>query len=410
MNRWRPIFRPSGNRCAPELKPELDGRVVPSGRHGQSHLSRSAKSRTYRRKYRLAATLLLLLPACRTWPQQISAPEAAASAGHPADRPSESAGTAGSVATISSPGVIFGAVEGKDGEVYAGVHVTLDFTGPNSPPAESASTDDNGDFRFSAVPAGSFRLTFSSSGFITETVDGVLLPGGSFDAHTVVLPVASATTDVRVTATSADIAEAQVNIEEHQRVLGVIPNYYVSYDRNPAPLSARQKYQLAWKTSIDPVTWVAAGAFAGVEQAENTFAYGQGAQGYAKRFGALYTNGFIGNMLGGAVFPSLLHQDPRYFYKGTGSVGSRTWYAIYNAVMCKGDNGRWQVNYSAMIGGLAAGGISNLYYPPANRDGARLTFESAGIGIVSGALQNLMQEFVIRKLTPHAPRGDSGWQ
>ena len=89
-----------------------------------------------------------------------------------------------------------------------------------------------------------------------------------------------------------EIAQEQLNIEEKQRVLGVFPNYYVSYDPDPEPLTARQKFQLAWKTSIDPVTWMMSGAFAGVEQATNTFSgYGQGAQGYGKRFGANYADG-----------------------------------------------------------------------------------------------------------------------
>lgn len=385
---------------------------VDSSRHSQRISSRCAQNRTHqvhthRRERRFATTLLLLSLACCAWSQQISAPEPAT---NPGAQTSEDSEGAGSTLTSLAPGAIFGAVAGKDGEAYAGVHVALEYTGSNPPPAEGATSDDNGDFRFSAVPAGPFKLTFSSSGFVSQTVAGVLMPGGAYDAHTVVLPVANASTDVHVTATRADISEAQLNIEEHQRVLGVIPNYYVTYDSNPAPLTTRQKYQLAWKSNIDPVTWIATGAFAGVEQAENTYAYGQGAQGYAKRYGALYANGFIGNMLGGAVFPSLFHQDPRYFYKGTGSTGSRVWYAIYNSVMCKGDNGHLQVNYSAILGGLAAGGISNLYYPPANRDGAALTFESAGIGIASGAFQNLMQEFVIKKLTPHFRKSDPGLQ
>ncbi len=407
MNHWRLIFRPFGDCCAPDPRPELGEIAVHADTHSQSLLHGAPKG-PRRLKFRMAAAALLLLaPGLSARSQQISAPEPASSATIAAPS-SEAGNAAASSVTGLAPGTIFGAVAGKDGEAYAGVRVMLDFTGPNPAPAESATTDDNGDFRFSSVPAGAFKLTFSSSGFVTETVTGVLVPGGAWDAHTTVLPVANATTDVRVTASSTEIAQAQLNIEEHQRVLGVIPNYYVTYDRNPAPLTARQKFQLAWKSNVDPVTWIATGVFAGVEQADDTFAYGQGAQGYAKRYGALYADGFIGNMLGGAVLPSLLHQDPRYYYKGTGSVGSRVWYAIYNSVMCKGDNGRWQVNYSAIGGGLAAGGISNLYYPAANRDGVALTFESTGIGIASGAFQNLMQEFVIRKLTPHARRSDPG--
>jgi len=100
--------------------------------------------------------------------------------------------------------------------------------------------------------------------------------------------------------------------------------------------------------------------------------------------------------------PSIFKQDPRYFYKGTGSKRSRVMYALANAVMCKGDNGRWQVNYSGLLGSLAAGGISNLYYPAKDRNGAGLTFENALIGIGATAAANLLQEFVIKKLTPSA--------
>ena len=175
----------------------------------------------------------------------------------------------------------------------------------------------------------------------------------------------------------------------------------------PTPRSSDapgQKYSLAWKTSIDPVTFLAVGAFAGIEQATNSFSgYGQGAQGYGKRFGAGYADQFTGNMIGGAILPSWWKQDPRYFYKGTGTTRSRTWYAIRSAVMCKGDNGRWQVNYSAIVGGLAAGGISNLYYPASDRNGPGLTFENAAINTAANAVGNLFQEFIVRKLTPHVP-------
>jgi hypothetical protein len=108
-------------------------------------------------------------------------------------------------------------------------------------------------------------------------------------------------------------------------------------------------------------------------------------------------------MLGSALLPSVFKQDPRYFYKGAGTVRSRVLYAIANAVICKGDNGRWQANYSGILGNLAAGGISNLYYPAANRDGVGLTFENAGLGAAAGAVQNLFQEFVVKRLTPKIP-------
>jgi len=156
----------------------------------------------------------------------------------------------------------------------------------------------------------------------------------------------------------------------------------VTYIPNAVPLTSKQKFKLAWKTVIDPFTLVAVAGAAGVEQAQDHFAeYGQGAQGYAKRFGAGYADTASGVFIGAALLPSLLKQDPRYFYKGTGSTRSRALYAIANSFVCKGDNGRWQTNYSNILGSLAAGGISNLYYPRQDRNGLGLTFENAGLGL-----------------------------
>jgi hypothetical protein len=300
-------------------------------------------------------------------------------------------------------GSIHGIVTSNDGTVYEGARVEL--SGPGGSPMVSEETDTNGTFSFARVSPGTFKLTVAANGFVSQEVSGVVHTGESFDAKTIVLPVAMAASEVEVSGGSqVEIAQAQLNFEEKQRVLGFFPNFYVSYDHNAAPLTTRQKYQLAWKTEVDPVTWAMTGWVAGVEQADNTFAaYGQGAQGYGKRFGANYADGFFGTMIGGAVLPSLLKQDPRYFYKGTGSILSRALYAIANSVICKGDNGRWQPSYAAIAGGLAAGGISNLYYPSSSRSGADVMFENTLVGTAEGALQNLVQEFVIRRLTPRLP-------
>ncbi len=316
-------------------------------------------------------------------------------------------------------GSIGGVVEDRDGAVYEGAEITLEriFSGseaasmPNAgaPTKRTAMSDSNGHFLFGEVAPGAFRLTVSSKGFASQTVSGILHSGESYEAKAIVLPVHSAASEVQVNASQVEIAQEQLRVEETQRVLGMIPNFFVTYVPNAEPLSTRQKYSLAWKTSIDPISFAAAGVFAGIEQADNTFSgYGQGAQGYGKRFGAAYADGFFGTMIGGAVLPSLLKQDPRYFYKGTGTTRSRVLYAIANAVICKGDNGRWQANYSGILGGLAAGGISNLYYPASARDGVGLTFDNALIGTAAGAVQNLFQEFVVRKLTPRLSNHGSG--
>jgi len=154
---------------------------------------------------------------------------------------------------------------------------------------------------------------------------------------------------------------------------------------------------------VDPVSFGVTGVIAGIQQSQNYFSgYGQGAQGYGKRYGASYADFVAGTYIGGAILPSLLKQDPRYFYKGSGSKRSRILYALANSVICKGDNGHWQADYSAILGSLAAGGISNLYYPADSR-GAELTFENTLIGIGESAGVNLLQEFVIRKLTRNVP-------
>ncbi len=296
-------------------------------------------------------------------------------------------------------------VDGQ-GAVYEGAHVTLSQTGLAI--TRTTTTDSNGRFDFADVAPGSFKLTVTSIGFATQSLSATVQPGQSYEAKAIPLVMSATTTDVEVTASTVEIAQAELKEEETQRVLGVIPNFYVSYVHDAAPLTRKQKYSLGWKSSVDPVTFLAVGVIAGTEQATNSYSgYGQGAQGYGKRYGAAFADSFFSTMIGGAVLPAWWKQDPRYFYKGTGSTKSRALYAMKSAVMCKGDNGRWQVNYSGIIGGLAAGGISNLYYPAKDRDGVGLTFEGALLGTAGSAMQNLFQEFVVRKLTPHLPKGAS---
>jgi len=355
----------------------------------------------------LAALLLLVLPALSSvqaqehaFPDGIAglpdAPQAQIPSG-----PSAPSGLPEEANTASIRGVVVD----KDGAVYQGVQITLTSASPNK--KISAVSDTDGRFAFENLPAGPYKLTYSGQGLATQVISLELHTGESLEAPSVTLLFSTATTDVQVSASTEEIAEAQLKEEEQQRIFGAIPNFYVVYDSHPAPLTPKQKFDLAWKSSIDPFTFLITGAFAGVEQAANTFpAYGQGAEGYAKRYGANYADNFIGTMIGSAILPSLLKQDPRYFYKGTGTTRSRILYAIANSVMCKGDNGHWQVNYSGILGGAAAGGISNLYYPAANRNGISLTLENTALGIAGSAVQNIFQEFVVRKLTPRVAKSN----
>ncbi len=275
-----------------------------------------------------------------------------------------------------------------------------------SPPQETVSAGD-GQFIFANVAPGTFRLTIQAAGFATQTFSGELQAGENQAVPLTALTVAENITEVQVGVSQVEVAEEQLIVEEKQRVLAMVPNFYVSYIPDAVSLTAKQKFKLAGRTVIDPVTFLMVGGAAGVQQAQNHFVgYGQGAQGYGKRFGAGYADTVAGTFIGSAILPSILKQDPRYFYKGTGSVRSRFLYAIANAFICKGDNGRWQPNYSSIMGSIAAGGISNIYYPAQDRDGADLTFENAAIGIGTGALTNVLQEFIVKKLTPKTPKTD----
>ncbi len=301
------------------------------------------------------------------------------------------------------PGSINGTVVDQSGAVVAGAQVQITTQNQSVSPAVSGS---DGQFFFPRIAPGRFQLTISAAGFAAQVVSGTLQPGQVDTLPRVVLEVARNITDVQVSLTQVEVAEEQIKVEEKQRVLGAIPNFYVTYDPEAVSLTARQKFELAVKSVVDPFTFVVVGGAAGVEQAQNHFrGYGQGAQGYAKRFGAAYADTVTSTFIGGAILPSILKQDPRYFYKGSGSKGSRFLYAVANAVICKGDNGRWQPNYSGVLGSMAAAGISNLYYPAQDRDGFGLTLNNTAIGIGESAATNLLQEFLIRHLTPR-PKND----
>jgi uncharacterized protein YdeI (BOF family) len=296
-------------------------------------------------------------------------------------------------------GIVRGNVVDPSGAAVMGAGVKLQLDGQST--IVTVLTGENGEYSFSDVAAGPFHLTITAAGFASQTLNGTLHPGEIFIAPQVALELATALTQVQVTLTNEEIAEAQVQDQEKQRVLGVFPNFYVSYVRDAAPLNTKQKFQLAWKSTIDPVTFGVTGATAGIQQATNAFkGYGQGAAGYGRRFGADYGDAVAGTFIAGAILPSILKQDPRYFYKGTGSTRSRLLYAISMSVICKGDNGHWQPNFSAIFGNLAAGGLSNLYYPASDRNGVGLTFENFGIGIGATAATNILQEFFIKRWTP----------
>lgn len=297
-------------------------------------------------------------------------------------------------------GTIRGFVADKTNTAVAGATVTL--TENDGTLGQTTSTDENGAYVFANVMPGGFKLIISAQGFATRTSAGLLHENENLTVPQMILAISTVNTEVSVTMTHVELAEAQIKDEEKQRVLGFVPNYYVSYVPDAASLNAKQKFELAWKTTINPVTFLLTGAAAGFEQMQDQYGgYGQGAAGYGKRYGATYADVVTGNFIGGALLPSILKQDPRYFYKGSGSKKSRIFYALANVAITKGDNGKWQPNYSGLMGSMAAAGISNVYYPASDR-GAGLTIENFAITVAAGGAANILQEFVIKKLTPNA--------
>lgn len=297
-------------------------------------------------------------------------------------------------------GAVSGRVVDQTGNGLAGAHVTL--TRDQGSVNQEVQSDEDGRFAFANVAPGPLEVTIVAEGFTAQTISGTLRPGENCLLPQIALSLATQITEIRVSPSLNEIAQEQLKDQEKQRVFGVVPNFYVSYVGEAAPLTSKQKFQLALKTATDPVSITAVSVIAGVNQAADRYSgYGQGAEGYAKRYGASYANFATGLFMGGAVLPSLFKQDPRYFYKGTGTTRSRLFYALSRTVVCKGDNQKWQPNYSSILGDLAAGGISNLYIPERDRHGAALTFENAGIALATSAVIGVLQEFVLHKVTSH---------
>jgi hypothetical protein len=300
------------------------------------------------------------------------------------------------------PGSISGTVTDSDGDAISGAIVTL--SDDEIDLSRTVIADHDGYFSFTAVPAGNLKLTIGSEGFATVVKPMTLHSNEELETPDITLPVATATADVEAL-TQYEAAELDMKAEEKQRLVGFIPNFYVTYNWNAPPLSAGQKFKLSFRSIVDPSNFAIAGIIAGVEQSTNAFpGYRQGAQGFGKRYGASLADGTVGDLLGGAVFPALLRQDPRYFYKSTGSVTSRVFYALGMAFVCRGDNGKWQPNYSSVLGDIAYGAIYNTYYPASSRNGAVQTVEIGLLNSAEEGFSNLLEEFVFKHISTGTPR------
>lgn len=182
---------------------------------------------------------------------------------------------------------------------------------------------------------------------------------------------------------------------DENHIMGVVPNYGTVNEPEKVyePLTVGQKFLLATHDSFDPYNWVINGLYAAVYQKENLYpSFGQGASGYAKRYAASFSDATISTYISEGIMPAMLHEDPRFFRLGEGSKLHRIGYALTRVLVTKTDAGTWRFNNSEIEGNLIAAGISNLYYPPANRTVGN-SLEKFGIGVTSDAVFNVLKEF-----------------
>lgn len=298
--------------------------------------------------------------------------------------------------TVTPSGIttISGVVQDSGGAPVEGATVTLIPVGNFG--ETKGTTGPDGKFSFASVTPGSFHLSVDARGLSPFTSPlFILKPRTALELPPISLSPAT-TTSIQVVASPQQIALAQVHQEETQRVFGVFQNFYTSYIWDAEPIPTKQKYTLALRATFDPTEFVIVAGVAGAEQIAGMYSgYGSGLEGYGKRYGAALADQIDAHLIGSALLPALLHQDPRYFYQGSGSAASRSIHAVSFTFLARGDNGHKQINYSRLFGTLAAVGIANVYRPAADR-GVSKTFESFGINLGANAAGNLFREFVLR--------------
>lgn len=325
----------------------------------------------------------------------LDAPSSQAGASQSADKPS------------SGSAILSGTIVDTNGNVIQGARVALlSVSGVNVQAIQSGA---DGEFTFSGLAPGAYRLTVSAGGMSTYSSSEIALNTGDVRiVPRIVLAVTAGETTVTVTADKEQLAEEQVQIAVQQRVLGVLPNFYTSYVWEAPPMLAKQKFKLSLRATFDPAAFVVIAGVAGAEQYHNVFpGYGGGIEGYGKRYGAAFANHVTAQVFCRAIYPTVFRQDPRYFYKGKGSFRSRALYAVSTAVIARGDNGRWGPNYSNVLGNFTSAAISNLYYPESDR-GASLVLFNGLAETGADMFTNLIKEFLLKGITSHVPQDANG--
>ncbi len=269
-------------------------------------------------------------------------------------------------APTPQPDIVSGVVTDTDGAVIPGAAIDLESADTVNHQTATATTD--GSFVLNNLPSAvPLHIKVRAEGFdLWTSPELTLLPGQNYALPSVVLHVAVVSTNV--TAVFADQAAIQqVKIEEKQRILGFLPNFYASYDLTFVPLSPRLKLTLAVRTATDAATLAVSAVMAGFNQAADAPAYPEGMKGYGQRFGAVYAFNSSQILIGGALLPILFRQDPRYFSQSIGTSKSRMLHALGAPLVAKGDNGRRELNISSLGGDTIAASLAYTYRPPSSQ-------------------------------------------
>lgn len=310
---------------------------------------------------------------------------------------SSSAVTSGNPASARIKGV----VSDIQGGLVPGAHIVIASSTTSA--TQETTANAVGFFSVGGLTPGTYSVTISSPGLKTYVLHDLHLHAGQiYSLPEVSLPMARTSADVTVTLTTEELAETELHNELHQRVFGVLPNFYTSYQWNAAPLTAKQKLKLTFRATTDPVFLGTTAITAGIEQARNTYPeYGDGAAGYWKRYGAAYGDAVIGRFMSSVVFASVFRQDPRYFVMTNGTWYRRSWHAISSTVIQRGDNRHWQPAYAHLFGSATAGLISSTYHPGSNP--GKLVLNNTILDLGDKAANNLIREFVLRHLAKNIP-------
>lgn len=279
-------------------------------------------------------------------------------------------------------------------------------------PADEHTTvaDDAGHWELHNLTSGNWTVFVTFPQLSTFEAPKVnLKPGERQEIQGIVLTIPATSADITVTMTVEQVAEQELKDQEHQRALAIFPNFNTSYVWNAAPMTAKQKFRLSMRSTLDPVSFGTAAAVSGYQYATNKYPeYGNGFEGYAQYYGAAWGTIFIGHTIGYAVFPAIFRQDPRYFYMGPGGTNKqRAVHAIMSSVLARGDSGHTQFNYSHILGNFTAGYISKTYHPGTNK-GIGLAVDNTLIGVVGQMGVNLVREFALKRISTGTPKFGNG--